>query len=227
MRPKALNGQNRPLPYKNDKLRRDVPGSPMGGSLHPLQKIYQQYQKRSWSVCPHISDPEGLHDYYSASGSLMLLLGKCLCHSCYESILKKKDIQEFMWSCEHLTDKEFHEGLVQSLIRVNKRALGVRESPTGGEMDDWTWVSCPHVSNPGDLQRLYITCSPLFISEGFITCKDCFRVVPYINMYLQFIIGCEAMTDAQLQEEVFKHLYPINSKIIETVRCQPRTGLAS
>jgi hypothetical protein len=185
----------------------------------PETKINREDLVNTWSVCPHLSDPNSLFGYYAGSGSIMLLLGKCLCHECYESILARRDLTEFIDSCDHLTDRGFQQGFVQPLFQVNKAVFRARNNLFGSETSCWTWIGCPHVSRPDDLLQLYANCNPIFFHEGFITCNDCLDIVPSAGMYLKILLGCEAMTDAELQERVFKNLYSINRNIVTAVRC--------
>lgn len=182
------------------------------------KRLAREEQQKAWSVCPHLADPTSLFDYYAGSGSIMLILGKCLCHACNDSILAKKDLTDFMESCNHLTDRGFQEELLLPLLQANKEVFRTRNHLTGSETTDWTWIGCPHISDVDDLQQLYTSCHPIFFQEGFITCDDCLEVVPAASMYLQLLMGCEAMTDAQMQERVFKKLYPINRGIVTAVR---------
>lgn len=188
----------------------------------PGIRVNREDQRIYWSVCPHLSDPSSLFCYYAGLGSIMLLLGKCLCHECYESILAKKDLTDFMDSCDHLTDRGFQQDFVQPLFQVNKEAFRTRNNLSGNETTCWTWIGCPHVSRPDDLQQMYANCKPIFFQEGFITCNDCLNVFPSASMYLQILLGCEAMTDTELQERVFKQLYPINRSIVTAVRSYSR-----
>jgi len=174
-------------------------------------------QRRSWSVCPHLSSFEGLLDYYMASGSIMILLGKCFCHDCYEMVLSRRDLTEFMDSCQHMTDKGFQEDFVYSLFQINREVFRTRRNYTGDESTQWTWISCPHVSKEGQLEGLYTKCNPIFFHEGFVTCTECTDVVPSASLYLQTLLDCEAMTDAQLQEKIIDQLYPINREILKAV----------
>jgi len=174
--------------------------------------------RQSWSVCPHLSSTERLFDYYMASGSIMLLLGKCFCYDCYGMVLFKRDLAEFMKSCQHMTDQRFQEDFIDPLLQINREVFRTRRSYTGEETTRWTWISCSHVSKSRQLERLYTKCNPIFFHEGFVTCNDCNEVVPSASLYLQTLLDCEAMTDSHLQERVIDHLYPINREVLESVR---------
>lgn len=139
-------------------------------------------QKRSWSVCPHLSSLEGLFDYYMASGSIMILLGKCFCHDCYKMVLSRRDLTEFMESCQHLTDMRFQKDFIDPLFQTNREVFRTRRNYTIEESTQWTWVSCPHVSREGQLEGLYTKCNPIFFNEGFVTCNDCRDVIPSASL---------------------------------------------
>ena len=57
--------------------------------LIPSMRSGLDDRRKSWSVCSHLSRPESLLDYYMSSGSVMILLGKCFCHDCYEMVLSR------------------------------------------------------------------------------------------------------------------------------------------
>jgi hypothetical protein len=174
-------------------------------------------KRKSWSVCPHLSSTERLFDYYMASGSIMLLLGKCFCYDCYGMVLFKRDLKEFMDSCQHMTDLRFQQDFIEPLLQINREVFRTRRNYTGKETTQWTWISCSHVSKGGQLESLYTRCNPIFFHEGYVTCNDCSEVVPSASLYLQTLLDCEAMTDSELQERVIDQLYPINREILESV----------
>ena len=175
-------------------------------------------RRKSWSVCPHLSRPDELLNYYMASGSIMVLLGKCFCHECYEMVLSRRDLKEFMDSCQHMTDKRFQEDFIDPLFQINRKVFRTKRKLTGEDTTQWTWIGCPHVSKEGQLESLYTSCSPVFFYEGFVTCNDCSEVVPTASLYLQTLLECEAMTDDQLQDRVIGQLYPINRTTMGAVR---------
>ena len=175
-------------------------------------------RRKSWSVCPHLSRPDELLNYYMASGSIMVLLGKCFCHECYEMVLSRRDLKEFMDSCQHMTDKRFQEDFIDPLFQINRKVFRTKRKLTGEDTTQLNWIGCPHVSKEGQLESLYTGCSPFFFYEGFVTCNDCIEVVPTASLYLQTLLECEAMTDDQLQDRVIGQLYPINRTTMDAVR---------
>jgi hypothetical protein len=152
------------------------------------------------------------------SGSIMVLLGKCFCHECYEMVLSRRDLKEFMASCQHMTDQMFQENFIDPLIQINREVFRTKRKLTGEDTTQCTWIGCPHVSKEGQLESLYTGCDPVFFYEGFVTCNDCIEVVPTASLYLQTLLECEAMTDDQLQDRVIDQLYPINRTTMEAVR---------
>ena len=173
--------------------------------------------RKSWSVCPHLSSPEGLFDHYMASGSIMILLGKCFCQDCCAMLSSRSDLTEFMGSCRHMTDMEFQQGFIDILFQINRDVFRTRRDYACEETTPWTWISCSHVSNEGQLEGLYTTCNPIFLHQGYATCNECKEVLPSASLYLQTLLDCEAMTDDQMQERVITPLYPINQDLLEYV----------
>jgi hypothetical protein len=186
--------------------------------LLPSRRSGLDDRRKSWSVCSHLSHPESLLDYYMGSGSIMILLGKCFCHDCYEMVLSRRDLKEFMASCQHMTDLMFQENFIDPLIQINREVFRTKRKLTGEDTTQWTWIGCPHVSKEGQLESLYTGCDPVFFYEGFVTCNDCIEVVTTASLYLQTLLECEAMTDDQLQDRIIDQLYPINRTTMEAVR---------
>jgi len=186
--------------------------------LLPSRRSRLDDRRKSWSVCSHLSHPDRLLDYYMGSGSIMVLLGKCFCHECYEMVLSRRDLKDFMASCQHMTDLMFQENFIDPLIQINREVFRTKRKLTGEDTTQWTWIGCPHVSKEGQLESLYTGCDPVFFYEGFVTCNDCIEVVPTASLYLQTLLECEAMTDDQLQDRVIDQLYPINRTTMEAVR---------
>ena len=214
-------------PIRKEHLRSEKNPSGMKSSgakngtvlrLVPSRRSRLDDRRKSWSVCSHLTHPESLLDYYMSSGSIMVLLGKCFCHECYEMVLSRRDLKEFMDSCHHMTDRRFQEDFIEPLFQINRRVFRAKRNLTIKDTSRWTWIGCPHVSKEGQLESLYTGCDPVFFYEGFVTCNDCVEVVPTASLYQQTLLECEAMTDDQLQDRVIDRLYPVNRATMEAVR---------
>ena len=185
--------------------------SPMGSS------VIRDDRRKSWSVCRHLSTFEGLVDYYITGGSIMMLLGKCFCHDCYEKILSRGDLAEFMDSCRHMTDRGFQNGFIEPLYKINREFLRTRKSVVRTESTRRAWLGCAHVADEAELVRIYSNCIPIFLHEGSVACYDCFDPVPSSSIFQPASDGCETMTDGQLQNRVIDRLYPVNRLLLEAV----------
>jgi len=208
-----LRSETNPSGRKSSGARNDT-----ALRLLPSRRSGLDDGRKSWSVCSHLCHPDSLLDYYMGSGSIMVLLGKCFCHDCYEMVLSRRDLKEFMDSCQHMTDLRFQEDFIDPLLQINRKVFRTKRNLTGEDTTQWTWTCCPHVSMEGQLEILYTNYDPIFFCEGFVTCNDCSEVVPTASLYLQTLLECEAMTDDQLQDRVIDQLYPINREIMEAVR---------
>ena len=125
-------------------------------------------------------------------------------------VVSRRDLKEFMDSCQHMTDRRFQRTSSTPLFQINRRFFRATRNLTGEVTSQWTWIGCPHVSKEGELKSLYTGCDPVFFYEGFVTCRDCIQIVPTASLYPQTLLECEAMTDDQLQDRVIDQLYPIN-----------------
>jgi hypothetical protein len=208
-----LRSETNPSGRKSSGARNDT-----ALRLLPSRRSGLDDGRKSWSVCSHLCHPDSLLDYYMGSGSIMVLLGKCFCHDCYEMVLSRRDLKEFMDSCQHMTDWKFQGDFIDPLFQINRKVFRTKRNPTGEDTTQWTWTCCPHVSKEGQLESLYTGCKPVFFYEGFVACNDCIEAVPTASLYLQTLLECEAMTDDQLQDRVIDQLYPINREIMEAVR---------
>ena len=175
-------------------------------------------ERKSWSVCSHLSHPDSLLDYYMGSGSIMILLGKCLCQHCHELIVSKTDLTEVMSDSKHMTDYGFQKNFIEPLIKSNQEFVKSRDQSLCAEQNQGSWICCADASRESQLEQLYRSFSPLFLFEGYVGCNDCMQVIPSTNTYLQMVLGCEAMTDLQFQQRIIEKLYPINRAIVEAVR---------
>jgi hypothetical protein len=186
--------------------------------LLPSKRSRLDDERKSWSVCSHLSHPESLLDYYMGSGSITILLGKCLCQHCHEMIVSKSDLTEVMSDSKHMTDLGFQKGFIEPLIESNREFVQSRNKVSWNEQGQGYWICCPDVSRESQLEQLYRSCSPLFLFEGYVGCNDCMEVIPSTSIFLQMVMDCEALTDLQFQQRIIEKLYPINREIVEAVR---------
>ena len=207
------------LSEKNPSGRIGV-GEKNGAALRLLPSMRSRLddRRKSWSVCSHLYHPERLLDYYIGSGSITILLGKCLCQHCHEMIVSKSDLTEFMSDSKHMTDQGFQKDFIEPLIKSNQEFVNSRNQASCTERDQGSWICCPDVSRESQLEQLYRGCSPLFLYEGYVGCNDCMEVIPSTSTFLQMVLDCEVMTDLQFQQRIIEKLYPINREIVEAVR---------
>ena len=170
-------------------------------------------KRKTWSVCPHLSRPEDLIGHYLNSGPIMVLLGKVLCGECYRIIVSGTDFSGYINVSTYMTDRRFQKDCIDPLIEANRDYLLSLEL---GQNDDF-WICCPHVAQTGAVETLYATCNPLLLREGQVTCASCLDTIPSTSDYIQTLLGCETMTDAQLQEKVIDRLYPVNHQILDSI----------
>jgi len=175
-------------------------------------------RKKTWSVCFHLSHQENLVDYYLSSGSIVILSGKCLCRKCYERVVSGGDIKSFSGSCRMLTDLEMQNILIDPMIQINRETFSSCSQQPLGRQGQCTWVSCPHISSFKELEILYTRCYPIFLNEGYVSCKDCFGKIPSPKSLAQALLGCESMTDQAFQKKIIDRLFPINREALETVK---------
>lgn len=169
--------------------------------------------KRSWSVCPHLSRPDELCDYYLDRSAIMILMGKVLCYECYEIITARNDLSEYINVSTHMTDQRFQNDFIHPLIEANQELLFGK----GHTRDEWSWVCCSHVAQKGRLKALYSGCHPMFVLQGNVTCKDCVETIPSTSDFIRAVLDCEAMTDSRLQEKVIAPLYLINREVLDAI----------
>jgi hypothetical protein len=206
------------LAEKTPSDRKD-PGAKNGTALSLLTSRRSKFDDKwkSWSVCSHLSHPGSLLDYYMGSGSITILLGKCLCQRCHEMIVSKSDLTEVMSDSKHMTDRGFQKDFIEPLIKSNREFVKSRNQVSWNEQSQGYWICCPDVSRESQLEQLYGGCSPLFLFEGYVGCNDCMEVIPSTSTYLQMVLDCEAMTDLQFQQRIIETLYPINRAVLEAV----------
>jgi hypothetical protein len=171
-------------------------------------------EKFTWSVCPHLSEPDKVDKYYLSSGLIVIVFGRCFCENCLDMILLQGDISELTKSSIPMTDKLFQETLVDPLIdshynfSKNIGCSGInKESQTA-------WISCPHMVTETGLKEVYSNGGQICIFESYLTCQSCFDKIPTDSLV---DLNCEgtSMSDALFQEMIIDPLYLINYASLE------------
>ncbi len=182
----------------------------------PVASADQSVGQYTWLVCPHLSQPESVFQYYLSSGLITIVLGKCFCESCLERILSGKDLADLIDTCRPMTDKIFQQDFVGPLIDSNfsfNQIIEVQEDPGKPPKN---WITCPHTASRGSLRKAYASGGQLFIFEGFFTCQDCFEKIPSDSL-VDLLYEGETMTDAFFQQQVVNALYDINFESLDAV----------
>lgn len=164
--------------------------------------------KHPWAVCPHVSDPENLMDYYPKAGFILILLGKWMCQECHEQILTSRNLQGFLDSCQHMSDVELQQNFIDPLIQVNGNVSDASRPP---------WACCPHTAQKNLLERLYQSCKPIFIHAGHVTCDECLDSPPPMGSPRS---DFALIDDCLFQQMIIDQLYPLNSKMLKAIRKQ-------
>lgn len=207
--------------FLREHLERELPsaGATVGDYPEDLplinNKLSTSKTRPSWSVCRHLSSPERLLHYFQASGSIMVLLGKCICHDCYEEILSQRGLDEYMQSSDHMTDMGFQNNFIEQLFKINRQVRETEEATANKTLPQSAWKVCPHVSDTQILQRLYAGLSPIFFQAGFLSCDACNYAIPTGSDTRQSVSNWEDMTDEELQKKVINKLYPLNRKVLK------------
>jgi hypothetical protein len=164
--------------------------------------------KHPWAVCPHVSNQNSLMAYYLQAGFIMILLGKCLCQDCHEQILTSRNLTGFWDSCQHMSDVELQQNVIDPLIRVNGMVPDARRPP---------WACCSHIAQKSLLEMLYQSCKPIFIHAGHVTCGECMdSPTPLGSPRSDFAL----IDDCTCQQMIIDQIYPLNSEILTTIRKQ-------
>ena len=170
----------------------------------------------TWLVCPHLSRPGLIYKYYMASGLITMVLGKCFCEECYDTILSKGYLLELIKSSRPMTDKLFQDYFISPLIESNYNFT----EPIGHIGDNpatlKTWTSCSHLATKVGLQKAYASSGKIFIFEGYIICQNCFDKIPTASL-IDLIYEGETMSDTHFQERIINALYAINYDCLEAI----------
>lgn len=185
-------------------------------SSDPVKPVNNDSGKHTWLVCPHLSRPESVFQYYLASGLITVVLGKCFCETCLDRILSDDDLTDLIDACRPMTDRMFQENFVSPLIDSNFSFNQLIEVPEDQENPPKNWITCPHTASRKSLRKAYASGGQLFIFEGFFTCQDCFEKIPTDSL-VDLLYEGETMTDAFFQNQIVNSLYDINYESLDAV----------
>ena len=173
--------------------------------------------KHTWSVCPHLSQPDKIIEYYMSSGLIVVVFGKCFCENCLDMIISQDSFLELAKSSILMTDKLFQQNFIDPLILSNynfSKAIGHigvnEESPK-------TWISCPHLATEHGLQKVYSNGGQICIFEKYLTCQHCFDNIATDSL-VDLLYKGTSMTDTNFQEKIIDPLYSVNYCSLESLR---------
>lgn len=203
--------------WSNGAIATGLPG--YAESLMPMAPVASADQssgKYTWLVCPHLSQPELVFQYYLASGLITVVLGKCFCESCLDRIISGNDLAHLIDACRPMTDRIFQENFVSPLIDSNSSFNQIIGAAKENGNPPKNWITCSHTASRGSLKKAYASGGQLFIFEGFFTCQDCFEKIPSDSL-VDLLYEGETMTDAFFQHKVVNALYDINYESLDAV----------
>ena len=168
----------------------------------------------TWSVCPHLSEPDKVDKYYLSSGLIVIVFGRCFCENCLDMILLQEDISELTKSSIPMTDKLFQENLVDPLIYCNYKFSKNIDRSGINEKHQTAWISCPHMVTETGLKEVYSNGGQICIFESHLTCQSCFDKIPADSLV---DLNCEgaSISDTLFQEMIIDPLYLINYASLE------------
>ena len=170
----------------------------------------------SWLICPHLSDPDKVFNYYMSSGLIIIVMGKCFCETCLDMIIIKNDLSDFLRSCSPVTDGLFQETIINPMIDSNYNFTKEAGYISECEKTSKTWVACSHLSTPTGLNDVYSQGGQIFIFESYFTCQDCFDKIPTYSL-VDVLYEGESMTDENFQKQVVDPLFSINYKSLKAL----------
>lgn len=185
-------------------------------AVPPVETVYNYSSQYTWLVCPHLSQPELLFQYYLASGLITIVLGKCFCESCLDRILSDDDLADLIDDCRPMTDIIFQDEFISPLIDSNFSFNKLFELETDDENPPKNWITCPHTASRESLRRSYAAGGQLFVFEGFFTCQDCFEKIPTDSL-VDLLYEGKTMTDTFFQNNIVNSLYDINYESLDAV----------
>jgi hypothetical protein len=179
-------------------------------------KLSIEPERSKWLVCPHLSDPDSVFNYYMSSGLIIIVMGKCFCETCLDMIIIKDDLNDFLDTSTPMTDHLFQEKIINPLMDSNyyftKQAGYIAED----DQIPQTWVTCSHFSTRSGLLDVYARGGQIFIFEGYFTCQDCFDMIPSYSL-VDVLYEGKSMTDEHFQEQVIDPLYTINYESLKAL----------
>jgi hypothetical protein len=162
--------------WRNGAVATGSPNFIKNVALNPTTHFRERDDdKNTWLVCPHLSRPDLVYDYYMASGLITVVLGKCFCENCLDTILTRGSLSELLGSGRPMTDRLFQENFISPLINSNynfTRTAGYKENC---DISSKTWISCAHTATRESFKKAYMNGGSIFIFESFFTCQDCFE----------------------------------------------------
>ena len=182
-----------------------------GNSIKYLSKIHTEHvsAKQTWSVCPHLSEPKFVYDYYLSSGMVIIVSGHCFCESCLDMILSQNDLSELVDSGRKMTDWQFQRKFIEPLFSSNTKFTSSYKYQENNADSQKTWITCSHLASGDGLRKIYRNGGQLCIFESYFTCQDCFNMIPTESL-VDILYKGEAMTNSNIQERVIDYLYQIN-----------------
>jgi hypothetical protein len=192
--------------------------SPCNEEAQINDSIYDLDNSRyTWLVCPHLTGPEKVYEYYMSSGLIIIVLGKCFCEDCLEMILFNSDLSDLVKSSRQMTDRLLQENFVHSLIDSNSNFANKYNYIEEDQNSRKTWICCSHLSTEARLNDVYSNCGQIYIFENHIICQDCFNTIPE-NSLIDILYTGEAMTNVLFQETIVNPLYSINYEMLTLIK---------
>ena len=165
--------------------------------------------KHTWSVCPHLSKPDKIIEYYMSSGLIVIAYGQCFCENCLDMIISQDNFSELAKSSIPMTDQLFQQNFIEPLIHSNYNfSKSIGQIGVNEEYPE-TWISCHHLATEHGLQKVYSNGGQICIFENYFTCQQCFNNIATDSL-VDLLYNGTPMTDAIFQEKIIDPLYSIN-----------------
>jgi hypothetical protein len=187
-----------------------------GPSHGSYVKLGIEEEKSSWLICPHLSDPVNVFNYYMSSGLIIIVMGKCFCETCLDMIIMNNDLSEFLSAGRPMTDDLFQKNIINPLIDSNYNFTRQVGYIAENEATPKTWVTCSHLSSKAGIMDVYANGGQIFIFESYFTCQDCFDKIPSDSLVDVLYEGV-SMTDKHFQEQIIDPLFSINYESLKAM----------